>query len=304
MTIIRGSTHLLQVIKEATFGTTPATPAMTEIPITNFTKKSSQTVIRSDQIRSHPFVDRMMYGRFVHEIGVDFELQSANHDILLETVFGAAISAKSVAYTDALKGLSMESSAGGGSSKFDQFTGTYLSKISVSAAANDTSPVKVSTSGMAKTGTLDATSTLANSTVAATFVDPFLWADATLTIAAVSTAVASGSFDIDRAVDPLMLWGSRTPREFVQGAVTITGKITVPYDDGVQSALVTAFADNQLIFTFNNVGATVFRKFTFPHCKMTDIGRQINTRGGIMQELGFEAYYDSGTTTAGTLTTQ
>lgn len=304
MAVIRGSTHLLQAIKEVTFGTTPATPAMTELPITNFQKKSAQTVIKSDQIRTHPWVDRIMYGRFVHDIQLDFELQSLSHDMILETVFGGTITTKSLAYADTIKGLSMESSAGGGSSKFDQFTGTYFSKLSVSAAASDTAPVKCSVSGMAKAGTLDATSTLANSQVAATFVDPFIFADATLTVAAVSTAVLSGSFDIDRQVDPLMLWGSRVPREFVAGAVTLTGKVTVPYDDGVQSALVTAFADNALIWTFNNVGATIFRKFTMPKCKIEDISRQINTRGGIMQDISFEAYYDSSSTTGVTMTTQ
>lgn len=304
MAIIRGSTHLLQAIKEVTFGTTPATPTMLELPLASLSKKSDQTVLHSGHIRSHPWTDRMMYGRFMHTIGIDFELDGPNHDILFETMFGGTISAKALAFADVLKGLSVESSAGGGSSKFDQFTGTYFDSLSISASASDTEGVKCSVSGMAKVGTLDAAATLATTTTAATFVDPFIFADATLTIATIATAVAAGNIDIKRQVDPLMLWGSRVPREFIPGAVTATGKITIPYDDGVQSALVTAFADNALVFTFNNLGATVFRKFTFPKAKTPGIARTINTRGGIMQELDWEAYYDTSSTTGVTMTTQ
>jgi hypothetical protein len=36
----------------------------------------------------------MLNGYFMHEIGIDFELQAAVHDKLLEQVFGVAISAK------------------------------------------------------------------------------------------------------------------------------------------------------------------------------------------------------------------
>lgn len=304
MAIIRGSTHLLQAIKEVTFGTTPATPALTELPLTNLQKKSAQTEIKSAQIRSHPYVDRIMYGQFVHSIQLDVEAQAATHDMLFETMFGGTISAKSLAFADVLKSLSMESSAGGGSSKFDQFTGAFFNKVSVSAAASDTLPVKVSFTGMAKAGTLDASSTLASTQVAATFVDPFIFADATLTAAAVSTAVVSGNFDISRQVDPLMLWASRVPREYVPAAVTITGSITVPYDDATQSTIVTAFSDAALVWTFNNNGATTFRKFTMPKTKLLDITRTINVRGGIMQQISFEAYYDSGSLTACTMTTQ
>lgn len=304
MAIIRGSTHLLQAIKEVTFGTTPATPALTEIPMTTLGKKSTQTELKSAQIRSHPYVDRIMYGQFVHDITLDVEAQSVSNDILFETMFGGTITTKSLAFADVIKSLTVESAAGGGSSKFDQFTGTFFNKLSVSAAASDTAPVKASFAGMAKAGTLDAASTLAGSQVAATFVDPFIFADATLTVAGSATAVVAGSFDINRQVDPLMLWASRVPREYIPGAVTCTGKITVPYDDGTQSGIVTAFSDAALVWTFNNLGATVFRKFTMPKTKLLAVGRTINTRGGIMQEIDFEAYYDSGTTTVCTMTTQ
>lgn len=302
MAIIRGSTHKLIYIKEVTFGTTPATPTMLEVPMVQFGKQDAQTVLRSNQIRTHPWTDRMLYGRYMHTTGVDFELQAAVHDGLLETFFGSTISAKALAFADVLKSVSVESQSG--SSLFDSFTGNYFDKLSISASASDTSPVKCTLSGMAKAAVLDAGATISTAITAAAFNDPYVFADASLTIAAAATAVLQGNIDIGRQVDPLMLWASRVPREFIAGTATATGKATIPYDAGTQSALVTAFADNAMVFTFANNGATTFRKFTFPKCKIIGISRPVNTRGGIMQDVDWEAYYDTSTTTGVTMTTE
>lgn len=303
MAILRGSQHKLVMIRETTFGTTPATPTMFEMPITNFSKKSTTSILKSDQIRPHPFVDKMLNGYFMHEIGIDFELQAAVHDKLLEQVFGVAIASKAAKFTDALLGMSLESQTGTGT-LFDNFVGAYLNKMSITASGSDTAPVKVSTSGMARVGNLDATSTIATAVTAAANNDPYIFADATLTMATVSTAVVAGTINFDRVVDPLMLWGSRLPREFVPGTVTATGTITIPYDDATQSALVKNFTTAALVFKFGNVGITTFRQFSFPTVKLGSIERVINTRGGLMQVINWEAFYDSSSATICTLATE
>jgi hypothetical protein len=301
--ILRGSQYKFTAIKEVTFGTTPATPTFIEYPLASFNQKTSQTVLRSNQIRSHPYTDKMLFGRTIHELGGDFEMQAATHDALIETHFGAAISAKALVYADALKSFTAEVQQSSGA-RYNSYTGFFIDKLSISASANDTSPVKCTFSGMAKAGTLDATATISSAITAAGNPDPYVFADATLKIATVDTAVMSGNIDFSRQVDPLMLWGSRTPREYIPGAVTASGKITVPYDDGVQSALVTAFADNALVFKFANVGVTTFRQFTFPKAKIFSRSAPVQGRGGIFQEIDWEAYYDSSTTTICTMATE
>lgn len=305
MAQIRGSTQKLIYIKEVTFGTTPATPTMTEIPLAQIsTKKSTQTVLKSNQIRSHPFVDRMLYGQFVHDLAIDVELQAASHDALFETMFGGTITTKSLPFADVLKSITAENQAGGSSSLFDQYSGCFFDSVAISAAASDTAPVKCTFTGRAKVGTLDAGATLASVVTAATFTDPYVFADATLTVGGSATAVMSGNFTIARKVDPLMLWGSRTPREYVNGDVTVTGKVTVPYDGSVQSTIVTAFSDAALVFNFANVGATTHRAFTMAKAKLMDLSKPITSRLGVFQDIDFEAYFDSGTSTAVTMTTE
>jgi hypothetical protein len=304
MAVQRGSTSKLIAIKEATAGVTPTTPTMVEMPYVSFTPKHTQNTLRSEQIRSHPFVDRILQGRFMHEFGLDFELQQTTHDMLLETFFGGAITTKALVLADVLKSLSIEEQVGGGSSLFNQFTYGVFPSLSITAGAGDTTPVKVSMSGMTKTGTLDAGATISSVITAAGSIDPFTFIGASLTVAAGATAVSSGTINLERAIDPLVLWNSADPREFVAGAVTARGSITVPYDTGAQSTLVAAFTSAALVFTFGNVGGTIFRKFTFPKAKLVGLGRPVNGRGARMQEIDWEAFYDTSSSTVCTMTTE
>lgn len=298
----RGSTMKLAAIKEVTYGTTPATPVGLELPMVSFAPKEDQQVLRSAQIRTHPFVDKMLVGRFMHTIGAEFELQAATHDILLETVFGSVIATKAMKFLDALKSLTTEDQVS--ASLFNSYTGVYFSKLSITAAANDTAPVRCSLDGMSKAAVLDAGATVFTSVTSAGNPDPYVFADATLTVAAVSTDVVSGTINFERQVDPLGIWGSRVPREFIPSDVTATGTITVPYDTGAQSTIAGAFTDAALVFKFAANGGATYRQFTFPKTKFVSLGRPVQNRGVRLQEINWEAYYDSTSATICTLATE
>lgn len=305
MPVIRGSTGTLYTIPEVTFGTTPATPALVEVPFVSFGPRHNHTTIRSETIRSHPFVDRVMNGRNMHELALEVEAAAVNYDKILENTFGSVISSKAMKYLDALKGMSFEHAKGGGSSLFDQYAGVYWNRVDFSSSANDTAPVKLTFGGMAKTGNLDESATISGSLVAADTADPYIAADSELQLdGAGSEDIVSGTFSIERQVDPLMIWGSREPREFIPGQVSATGTIVVPYDDAVYSGHYEAFADHTLRYKVGAPSFTTFRAFLFHQIRFTGLGRQINTRGGTMQEVNWEAMYNTAQATICTVSTQ
>lgn len=304
----RGSTSKISAVKEVTAGTTPPTPAMTVLPVVSFTPNHNTTVIASDAIRAHPFRDALINGRLVHEFGMEVELAGATHDMLLETFLGGTITTKALKFLDALKSLSLEEMVNTG--VFNQFTYVCFSAMTIGASADDTAPVKMNFTGMARAATLDAAATIGTSEVAAPGTTPYIFAGATVTVAATSTPVASGSLNFERQVDPLMLLGNRLPREYVPGAATLTGSMTVPYDDtgagsgGTISTLVTGFTDAAQVWKFSDETGANFRQFSIPKTKFTSLGRALNDRGMRMQEVNFEAVYDTGTATVATMTTQ
>jgi len=304
----RGSTSRLTAIKEVTPGTTPATPVMTELPVVSFTPNHSMSVIRSDQIRGHPFPDQLINGRLVHEFGVEVELAGATHDILLETFLGGAITSKALKFLDALKSLTIEETVNTG--VFNQFTYCCFSSMSISVSAEETAPVKITFNGMARAASLDAVSTLATSVTNAPGTQPFIFAGSSVLVDTNATPTASGSLNFERQIDPLMLLGSRLPREYVPGEATLAGTSVIPYDDtgfgsgATISAYLSGFADAVQVWKFANEANTAFRQFSIPKTKFTTLGRSLSSRGMRMQEVNWEARYDSSTATVSTLSTE
>lgn len=304
----RGSTAQITAIKEATAGTTPATPTMIELPVTSFTPNTSMQVIASDQIRAHPFRDQIINGRIIHEFGLEFELAHDVHDMLIETFLGGTISAKALKFLDALKSLTIEEKVATGI--FNQWTYCCFTSMSITASANDTTPVKVAMGGMARAGTLDAAATLATAVTPADSTVPFIFAGAGATMAGNVTPIASGTLNFERQIDPLMLLGSRLPREYVPGAAGLTGSMTIPYDDtshgsgATISGKVMNFTDTAQVWTLADETAALFRRITIPKTKFTSLGRALNDRGMRMQEVNWEAVYDNSSTTVATLSTE
>lgn len=308
MAVTRGSTSQITIIKEVTPGTTPSTPTMLEMPIVSFTPNLSNTAIESDQIRGHPFVDKMLYGQPVHEFGMEYELQGAVHDALIETMFGATITSKSLSIVDALKSLTIEEKVKAGI--FNQWTYGVFNSMSINVSAGDTTPIKITMGGLARTGTLDASSTLASSVTAAADVDPYIFVGASVEIEGNATPVGSITINIDREVNPLMLLGARLPREYVPGAVSVSGTLTVPYDDTgngsglTMSTIASGFTDASITAKLGDEAGTTWRQFEMGKTKFTSLGRSLSDRGMRMQEINWTAIIDPVTGTACKMTTQ
>lgn len=299
----RGSKHVLGVIAETTYGTFPATPALLNMPINTFNPTPSIDILKSAQIRAHPFVDQIAQGSFGWDFTLDFELQDANHDILFQSMFASTIAAKTMKVLDGYSGISFESQHTD-VSLYDQFSGGIFSKLDVSVGSSDKAPVKVSMTGMAKTGALDSATSVATSVTQPTNVVPFVWADSTLNIGAVVRPVTAFSFSLSRKIDPLYLLGARIFDQPIPSDVTLTGSVTIPLEDALESARFVGFADADLKLKCASTDGTKFRQFESTLVKYTKLGRQVKDRGVILQEISWEARYDSTLQTVLTMTTE
>lgn len=299
MSALRGSTTSLLAIAETVAGVTPSTPAMKELPLVSFTPRGQYGVLRSNAIRGNPFPDKILNGTRTWEFGMEWEM-GRDHDILLETFMGGPFTSDELKFQDALKTLSIEHRAGGGSNLFDHFLGAHMTTLSIGVSASDTAPISMSASCRAFSGTLDDAATIAGSVVAAGTNDPFTFINASVNINSIATKIVSGTINLERAVNPLNEVGDDEPSEYVPDLVTATGTMTVAYRDNVQSTLFESFANVPQVYVFGDAAGTKSRTLTLPATKYVSFGKATSGRGVRMQEINWEAQFDP---TSGTIAT-
>ncbi len=293
MSAARGSKQMLKIIKEVTYGVTPATPTMIELPVNSFNADVAIGLIRSGQIRTHPFVDRLLKGAQKNDLEMTCEMQDDTHDVMLELLTGDTWTSNVVKMKDALIGATFESAATD-LTLFDQYAGTCVRRGEFTFQAAEDALVMSTFGMMAKTGTLDAGVTLASVLTAAPEKDPFVFADASITINGVSRPVSSCTITVERTVDPYYVLGSRVPREYIPSDVTVTGSLTIPYEDSTESARLIGFTNAPLVVVAGDNGAVNSKTFTLPKLKYATMGRRLQGRGIRLQEINWEAHYDSG----------
>jgi hypothetical protein len=301
MAAARGSKQAIKVIKEVTFGTTPATPTMIEIPVVSSKRDQAIGLVESGQIRTHPFIDRFIKGVQKNDIDIVTEMQDDTHDVLLELLAGDVFTANTLKLKDVLSSFSGEWGATD-LTLFDQFTGCCVRRAEFGFQAAEDAKVTATYGVMAKSGSLDAVTSLATTTTPAPNVDPFGFADATVTIGGSARPVTAGSITVERQIDPLYVLGQRTARDYIPSTVTVSGSITVPYEDALESARLSAFAAIPLVFKAGDNGATNFRQFTIPGAYYESMGRSLQNRGVLLQEINWRARYDSASGTVMSIT--
>lgn len=298
----RGSQHRLGMVLETIYGTTPATPALTEVLLNRLRINKQMGAIRSGQLRSHPFLDRLLPGARTQDLEIGGELQYGNYDMLLQMLAGQAWATNILKMGDGLLGATMESASGGSPALFDQFTGVFVNRVEISISAEEDAPIGVTFGLGALTSELDSTTSLATTTPAAANVDPFVYTNGLTEIAGVSRPVTSITFRAERAVTPLRVIGSADPRENVPGDFTLSGSLTVPYEDALESARLESFTPQIIHLRTNMPGNTIYIDFILHAAYYLSMGRSIEGRGVRMQEIEFECRYDSTAATVMTIT--
>lgn len=299
----RGSKHKLVSVREVTFGTTPATPAMLETPIMTFQPSVSQTLITSSQIRSHPFVDQIIQGALLTNLTITAELQKTNLDWLMELSAGAAFATGSAKVTDALLSNTIESQHTD-IPLYDVYTGCVVNQMQLTFPAAANGVVTGQWGLIAKAATLDNATAITGETITgATSTPPFTFIEASVTLGGSSIPVTSGTFTLARQVDPLYLLGATAgaPDEYIPSTVTLTGQLTIPLRSNAQSSIFTGFTANSLVFSAAHPASGGSFTFTIPQVVLGKAARPIQNRGAILQTYDFTAKYDSSSSTAMTI---
>lgn len=292
-----GSGHGMELIKEVTYGVTPATPTLTPIRHVSTTLGLTKETFETNEIRSDRAFTDMRHGN--KQVGGDIVTElsyGGAFDDLLEAALGGtwATDTPSAGIDELKFGVALGSFTI--RRRFTDiatqqvFTGVKMSGFTLSAQIN--APVTLTFSTLGKSmGTTD----LSGESIAdVTTTSPFSGLDVgsineggsvIALILGVEMALVNG-------LEPTFVLGSDTSDVPTQGRSKITGTITARFEDQVLLDKFVNETESSLDFVLTDLDGNTY-KFDLPRIKYTGGQPDVSGEGAIILSLPFAALHDS-----------
>jgi hypothetical protein len=295
MAFSQGSRAGLSYVVESTFGTTPGTPSLIQLPYTtqslNLTKERvTGTDIQPDRM---PRVDR--HGNRTAAGDIVADLRKGDYDPFLESAFFNTFSSNVLKVGTTPKFFSIEDAATD-ITQFRLFTGMSVSSLAVSIRPNQM--VTGTFSMIGKNMTISGTSVDAVKT-APSGNAPFDAYSGALEIgdtggALSAAAIVTGiDFTINNALAPTFVVGSSTTPQLEYGMATVEGTITAYFED---AALINRFlneTETALEVSVDDPTGSSDYTFLFPRVKINGADVPVDNPTSRIITLPFVALYDT-----------
>lgn len=295
-----GSQHAMEYVAEVTYGTTPATPAMTPIRHNTTSLGLSKETFQSAEIRSDRQITDFRHGN--KQVGGDIvgELSYGTYDDFLEATLGGTWATDTPALgTDQLKAgtdlgsFTVRRRFTDLSSVQQVFTGVQFTSMAVTINSQIAS-VTFSTLGkdMSTTNITGATVNAASTT------EPFSGLDVG-TIQEGGSAIASVtevSFTLENGLSPNFALGSDTTLDPSSGRSNITGTINAYFQNQTLLDKFINETDSSLDVSVTDPAGNLLRIF-LPRIVYSGGQPDVGGEGVIILSMPFQALYDTTTST-------
>lgn len=233
MAFSQGSRAGLSYVVESTFGTTPGTPSLIQLPYTTHSLNLTKERVTGNDIQPDrmPRVDRHGNRSVAGDIAVD--LRKGDYDPFLESAFFNTWSTNVLKVGTTPKYFSIEDAATD-IAQFRLFTGMSVSSLAVSIKPNQM--VTGTFSMVGKDMTISGTSVDAVKTAASgnapfdAYSGALSIGDAGGSLSSIAT-VTGIDFTINNALAPTFVVGSASTPQLEYGMATIEGTITAYFED-------------------------------------------------------------------------
>ena len=299
MAFSQGSRAGLSYVVESTFGTTPATPSLIQLPYTTHSLNLTKDRVTGNDIQPDrmPRVDRHGNRSVAGDIVVD--LRKGDYDPFLESAFFNTFSTNILKIGTTPKYFSIEDAATD-ITQFRLFTGMAVSSLAVSIRPNQmvTGTFSMVGKDMTISGTsVDGTKTASSGNA------PFDAYSGALSIGNAggslsSAAIVTGiDFTINNALAPTFVVGSSSTPQLEYGMATVEGTITAYFED---AALINRFineTETGLQVSVDDPTGSSDYTWLFPRVKINGADVPVDNPTSRIITLPFVALYD---TTEGT----
>lgn len=300
-----GSRHSMRFIAEATYGTTPATPAFDIIRHTGTTLGLSKEALQSEEIRDDRQIADFRHG--ARQVGGDIsvELSYGSFDKILEALLMGtwAVDTPS-AGIDQLKAgttrrsFTIERFFGDIQSvdkPYHRFTGVEFNTLQLQINAN---AMITGTIGVVGKDMTTATAIIAGATYnPATTTSPLDSFTGTLNEDGTQIAVITEiQLNLDNGLDPRFVVGSKTTLRPSVGRSNVSGQVTAYFENSLLLDKFINETESDIEFTLPD-GAGNAYTFKLPRIKYNGGQPDVQGEGPITLSMPFQALLDSATGT-------
>jgi len=295
MTFSQGSRTNLRYIKETTFGTTPSTPTMVEIPYTTHSLNLTKERVSGNDIQADrmPRVDR--HGNRQAGGDINVYLRKGDFDPFLESALFNTFATDTLKVGTSPQYFTIEDAALD-ISQFQLFTGMAVSSMNVSLAPNQM--VTTTFTMVGKDGSISG-STASTALTDITGNAPFDSYSGDLQIADVGgslagiTTVQGLDFTLSNSLSPTFVIGDDSAPQLEYGRAEIEGTISAYFED---ASLVNRFIDEtetQLEVSVDDPTGSNAYTFLFPRIKINSAEIGVEGPTSRIINMSFIALYDS-----------
>jgi len=228
MAFSQGSRSGLAFVPEVTFGTTPASPTMVDLPFNSHSLELSKSGVTSSQIRPDRQVEIFRHGQRQVGGSIECEFRADAFDTLLESGCFGTFSTGVLKVGTTFKSFTIEE-RNLDITQYRRFTGCSVSSFSINCTPNQM--VSATFNMVGKDMSL-ATSPLDASIDAAAAEPPFDSFSATIEEGGSAIAtITSLNFTVDNGLNPTFVVGSATTPQLEYGMANITGELTAYFEN-------------------------------------------------------------------------
>lgn len=295
MPFSQGNRAGLSYVVESTFGTTPGTPALIQLPYTTQSLNLSKERVTGTDIQPDRMLRVDRHGNRTAAGDIVADLRKADYDPFLESAFMGTFSTNVLKVGTTPKSFSIEDAATD-ITQFRLFTGMTVSSLAVSIRPNQM--VTGTFSMVGKNMTISGTSVDPTKTASSTN-QPFDAYSGVMRIADAGGVLASAAivtgfdFSINNALAPTFVVGSSTTPQLEFGMATVEGTLTAYFED---AALINRFLNETqtaLEVSVDDPTGSSDYTFLFPRVKINGADVPVDNPTSRIITLPFVALYDS-----------
>jgi hypothetical protein len=297
MTIAVGSRSAIGAVVETVFGTTPATPALLDIPFTGFTVNTVHDKYLDQSIQGDRMYRPSVTGNTHIGGDIDVAYSPLNFDSFLESMMSNVFNTNVLKIGNTRKSFTIEH-AQLDIAQFFQYNGMIVDKLQLKLATNGIVTAKFTFVGKdSPTVTTVSVDTTAGTGpggfyTAAQVALPFVHNGGTFKEGGTAFAsFMSLDITIENKTTSNFALGSNTIRDFSQNFLEITGTAQVYLEDAVMYNKFINSTSTTLDFTLNN--STNSHEFLIPNVRYHGAAKTVQGNGPVVMSMPFVGFYDS-----------